>query len=418
MADQPVEVFVQVAGDDLYAGTLWPHSGRQGDSASFEYAREYLADLSSYDLDPAMPRVAGRLQTRPGQALFGAVGDCAPDSWGRKLIQRANRADALRDNRPPRKVREIDFLLDVGDETRQGALRFQFPSGEFLATRGSGVPPFVDLPRLLNAATEFDSDTISESDLRLLLRAGSSLGGARPKAHVLDRRGTVLIAKFPRVGHDRWDVITWEAITLQLAWKAAITTAAASIEHVDGKPVLLLPRFDRDRDGHRIGYVSAMTVLETADGQTGDYFDLAQAVEQNSPSAIADLHQLWRRIVFGRLIHNTDDHLRNHGFLREQLGGWSLSPAFDLNPNPDPGEFRTTLGGEDGDRPDVLLDPAVAATFRLRPEQARAIILEIVEALASWREVANRMGAGSNEIELMAAAFESPAATSIRAALA
>lgn len=152
------------------------------------------------------------------------MGDCAPDGWGRTLIIRAEREDALGEGRPVRKVREIDFLLGVRDDQRQGALRFQHDGGPFLADGERGVPPLVNLPRLLNAAMEFERDTASASDLRLLLRAGGSLGGARPKSHVLDKQGRVLIAKFPRVTQDKWDVTTWEAITLDLARQAGITT--------------------------------------------------------------------------------------------------------------------------------------------------------------------------------------------------
>jgi serine/threonine-protein kinase HipA len=417
MTDEPVGVFVRIDGRDAAAGTLWPHAGRQGDSATFEYDRDYLAYSRAYDLDPALPRVGGRLQTPAGLALFGAMGDCAPDSWGRTLILRAEREDALREGRPARKVREIDFLLGVRDDQRQGALRFQYDGGPFLADGERGVPPLVNLPRLLNAAMEFERDAASASDLRLLLRAGGSLGGARPKSHVRDKQGRVLIAKFPRVTQDKWDVTTWEAITLDLARQAGITSPDSTLRQVDGKPVLLIHRFDRDAAGDRIGYVSGMTLLETTDGQTHDYFDLADVIEQTSPSAIADLHELWRRVAFGRLIHNTDDHLRNHGFLRQTDAGWSLSPAFDLNPNPEPGEFRTTLGGGDGDRPDVLLDATVAATFRLKPEQAREVVREVIDALASWRDVAERYGPPRREVELMADAFESPAAIAIRKAV-
>ncbi len=418
MSDQQVDVFVQIAGRDARAGTLWSHEGRHGDSATFEYDRDYLAHPRAYDLDPALPRVGGRLQTPTGLALFGAMGDCAPDGWGRTLVLRAEREDALRDGRPARKVREIGFLLGVRDDQRQGALRFQHDGGPFLADGERGVPPLVNLPRLLDAAAEFERDAASASDLRLLLRAGGSLGGARPKSHVLDKQGRVLIAKFPRVTQDKWDVTTWEAIALDLARHAGIASPDTTLRQVDGKPVLLIHRFDRDAAGGRIGYVSGMTLLETTDGQTHDYFDLADVIEQTSPSAIADLHELWRRVVFGRLIHNTDDHLRNHGFIRQNDAGWSLSPVFDVNPNPEPGEFRTTLGGGDGDHPEVLLDATVAATFRLKPEQAGGVVREVIDALASWRDVADKYGVPRREAELMAGAFESPAAISIREAVA
>lgn len=417
MTDEPIDVTVQIDGQDVRAGIVWPHTSRRGDSATFEYVSDYVAHPHGYDLDPTLPRVGGRLHTPAGVAIFAAMGDCAPDGWGRTLILRHERDSALREGRAPRQVREIDFLLGARDDQRQGALRFQRGGGPFLADGGRGVPPLVSLPRLLNAAMEFERDNANATDLRLLLRAGASLGGARPKAHVVDQQGRVLIAKFPRVTQDRWDVTTWEAITLELAQRAGLDTPAFSLRQVDGKPVLLLHRFDRDEVGSRIGYVSGMTLLETTDGQTHDYFDLADVITQTSPSVITDLHELWRRVVFGRLIHNTDDHLRNHGFLRQTDAGWSLSPVFDVNPNPEPGEFRTTLGGGDGDDPDVLLDPAVAAAFRLKPDQAKAAVSQIADALASWRQVAESYGVPRREAELMADAFESAAVVSIRRAL-
>ena len=417
MVDQPIDVTVQIDNKDIRAGILWPHTSRQGDSATFEYDRGYLAYPRAYDLDPALPRVGGRLHTPAGVAIFGAMGDCAPDGWGRALILRNERESALREGRAPRQIREIDFLLGARDDQRHGALRFQLNGGPFLAEGERGVPPVVNLPRLLNAATEFERDTANASDLRLLLRAGGSLGGARPKSHVLDKQGRVLIAKFPRVTQDKWDVTTWEAITLDLAQRAGLNTPEFHLRQVDGKAVLLIQRFDRDDAGSRIGYVSGMTLLETTDGQTHDYFDLADAIAQTSASVTADLHELWRRVAFGRLIHNTDDHLRNHGFLRQTDAGWSLSPVFDVNPNPEPGEFRTTLGGGDGDDPHVLLDATVAATFRLKPDQAKAVLRDVADTLSSWREVAEKYGAPRREAELMADAFESPAVAAIRAAL-
>lgn len=417
MTDEPIGVTVQIDGEDVTAGTLWPHTSRQGDSATFEYDRDYLAYPHAYDLDPALPMVAGRLHTPAGVAIFGAMGDCAPDGWGRTLMLRHERESALREGRTPRQIREMGFLLGARDDQRQGALRFRHDGGPFLADGERGVPPLVNLPRLLNAAMEFERDTAGAGDLRLLLRAGGSLGGARPKSHVLDKQGRVLIAKFPRVTQDRWDVTTWEAITLDLARRAGLDTPKFNLRQVDGKPVILIHRFDRDDAGGRIGYVSAMTLLETTDGQTHDYLDLADVIAQTSPSTVADLHELWRRVAFGRLIHNTDDHLRNHGFLRQTDAGWSLSPMFDVNPNPEPGEFRTTLGGGDGDDPAVLLDATVAATFRLKPDQAKAVVGEVAEALSSWRGVAEHYGAPRREVELMADAFESPAVAAIRDAL-
>ncbi|MGH3495198.1 MAG: type II toxin-antitoxin system HipA family toxin, partial [Sciscionella sp.] len=378
------------------------------------YDPAYLASPLAYELDPALPLVSGQIQTPQGRALFGALTDCAPDGWGRALITRGERELALREHRAPRTITEAAFLLGVRDDQRQGALRFRHDDGPYLAEDNQGVPPFVMLPQLLNAAVEFERDTLTSNALRMLLRAGSSLGGARPKAHVIDQQGRVSIAKFPRVTQDDWDVTTWEAITLTLARDAGINVPEFTLRPVTGKPVLMIARFDRDATAQRIGYVSAMTMLEAVDREPHDYFDIAAVITQTSPNALSDLHELWRRIVFGRLIRNTDDHLRNHGFLRLTDSGWSLSPVFDVNPNPSAGEFATSLAGGDGDTPDVLLNPDVAAEFRLTPEQAEDIVREVATAIKPWRNVAARLGASSNEIALMANAIETFGASGVR----
>lgn len=174
------------------------------------------------------------------------------------------------------------------------------------------------------------------------LRGGSSLGGARPKAHVIGTDGRLAIAKFPSPKNDDWDVIHWEHVALELARRAGITTADHQLERIDGKPVIILRRFDRRADGRRIGYISAMTLLSAGDGQTFDYLDIAEQVEADSDRATEDLRDLWTRAAYGRLISNTDDHLRNHGFLRGPAG-WRLSPAFDINPNPQREPFATAF---------------------------------------------------------------------------
>jgi serine/threonine-protein kinase HipA len=241
------------------------------------------------------------------------------------------------------------------------------------------------------------------------LRAGSSLGGARPKAQVVDNNGRLSIAKFPRVQGDDWDVIRWEAVAHALAADAGITMSRARLELIDNKPVLLLERFDRtDRaaqDGgrERIGYVSAMTRLETTDGVPGDYLEIAAVTERQR-----DRQELWRRIAFTMLISNTDDHLRNHGYLRLSSSGWDLSPAFDINPNPDGGPFATQLNGDDTGDIKNLLD--LANHFDLTAEDANNTLREVIEATSRWAEVAHRAGVSKSEIGLMAPAFERQAA--------
>lgn len=407
MGDEPIEVDVQIAGRDVPAGRLWAHQHGRSESSTFSYREEYLEREDAYELDPALPLQAGRHHTAVGQALFGGMGDCAPDGWGRRLVRRAAARRARDGGRHGRGLTEIDFLLGVRDDLRQGALRFRRPDSPcYLAGETEGVPHLIGLSRLLNAAEELERDEPSSEDLRLLLHGGSSLGGARPKAHVIDTAGRVAIAKFPAPAADPWDVIRWEAVALTLADRAGIDVPAHSLHLIDHRPVLVIRRFDRDSRG-RVGYVSAMTMLGTRDGEQGSYLEIAEAIEGRSPDASADLRELWRRIVFTVLISNTDDHLRNHGFLHRRSPGWSLSPAFDLNPNPEgPIKHLATAIDEGDSQASLARALEVAELFRLSDEQARTILAEVCAATDTWRETAHATGLGAHELGRLEGAFE------------
>jgi serine/threonine-protein kinase HipA len=405
MADSEVEVVVGLRGLDVTAGRLWAHRRRGAESATFAYSDEYLARSDAYPLDPALPLAAGQHQTPDRLALFGAFSDLAPDRWGRRLIARAERQRVRREGGSERSFGEIDYLLGVRDDMRQGALRFRDPeAGTLLADESGGVPLLIDLPELLVAADLLDRDEAGEEELRTLLRGGSSLGGARPKAHVVQRDGTLAIAKFPSPS-DEWDVIRWEAVALELARGAGIDVPSWSLHTVDGRAVLIVDRFDRAGDW-RIGYASAMTMLELSDRERGSYLDVASAIEEQSPRANDDLAELWRRIVFSVLISNTDDHLRNHGFLRSSSAGWSLSPAFDLNPNPEPGR-KALSTAIDWDDPTASVDLAldVAPYFRISKDRAREVLDEVRGAIGRWRAVAAKAGLDRPAIDAMAPAF-------------
>jgi serine/threonine-protein kinase HipA len=307
-------------------------------------------------------------------------------------------------------------LLGVRDDLRQGALRFRdVDGGVFLADEIDGVPHLLELPRWLSAADRLERDEASEDELRALLRGGSSLGGARPKAHVLDAEGRISIAKFPSPANDGWDVIRWESVTLQLAHDSGIRVPDSALHVIDGQPVLVVRRFDRVRD-QRVGYVSAMTMLELNDGDRGSYVEIADVIERFSPSATADLRQLWRRAAFSVLVSNFDDHLRNHGFLWETSAGWSLSPAFDMNPDPRPGPrlLSTSIDfGEDEARVDTLL--AVADYFRLDASTAKTVLGEVVAATGNWRARARETGLRDAALAQMEPAFEHEQAAIARA---
>jgi serine/threonine-protein kinase HipA len=407
MVEQPIAVDVQIAGRDVPAGRLWTHRHGRSESATFSYREDYLQLDDAYALDPSLPLQAGQQQTPVNQPLFGAMSDCAPDGWGRRLVRRAEAQQAREANTRQRGLTEIDFLLGARDDLRQGALRFRgHDSEQYLAVDNEGVPHLIGLPRLLNAAEELERDEPTSEDLRLLLHGGSSLGGARPKAHVLDTEGRLAIAKFPSPKNDDWDVIRWEAVALTLARHAGITVPEHQLHVIERRSVLVLRRFDRDTSG-RIGYLSAMTLLQARDGEQASYLEIAETIEERSPSADADLRELWRRIVFTILISNTDDHLRNHGFLRSSTAGWSLSPAFDLNPNPEGGAKQLTTA-IDGNNTEASLATAieVAGPFRISAAQAHAILAEVLAATERWRDVARGMGLGDRQLERLEPAFE------------
>ncbi len=407
MADQPIEVVIELVGEDVLAGRLYSHRRRGSESASFVYETAYLGRSDAYALDPALPLTQGTLQTTVGLKMFRAFADAAPDRWGRRLITRAERRRATAERTTPRSLAEIDFLLGVRDDLRQGAVRFRDPtSGRFLAGTDIGVPDLTDLPRLVQAAEHLETDEETDAELRELLRVGSSLGGARPKAHVIDADGRVAIAKFPSALHDTWNVTAWEKVSLDLARKAGIRVPESRLLWLGRRSVLIVNRFDRE-GARRIGYVSALTMLEASDGDLGSYLDIAAAIEQISSRASDDLQELWRRIAFSILISNTDDHLQNHGFLHAGAGTWTLSPAFDLNPNPEPGIKQLSTAIDEYDTTaSVQTLMTVAGLFRLTEVAAAGVLTEVSAATEQWRAVAAGHGLTESEITHMALAFE------------
>jgi serine/threonine-protein kinase HipA len=402
-----VAVFIVVGEKNLLTGRMYSHRHRGAESASFVYDDRFLASPDAYALDPVLPLVAGTLQTPVGRPLFGAFTDSLPDRWGRMLIRRAERVRAKAASTAPGSMSEVDLLLGVRDDLRQGAMRFKLDEqGPFLATEDSGVPALADLPALVDIAARVERDSADYDDLRRLLRAGSSLGGARPKAHVLDAAGRLAIAKFPSDGSDAWDVMAWEKVALDLAQDAGVTVPDSQLISIGDRHVLIVDRFDR-RGAARIGYASAMTMLEARDGDQRSYLEIAAVIEERSARATADLRQLWRRMAFSILISNTDDHLRNHGFLHDHAEAWSLSPAFDLNPNPAPGpKYLSTAVDFDDTRASVETLLSVADHFRLGTSQALDVLADVTRAVANWRRVAQTHGLTQREVGEMELAFE------------
>ena len=403
-----VLVYVDIGGTPHLAGRLWARVRKGRESATFEYDAGWLAYANRFALEPALTLGPGPFHTTSGRPLFGTIGDSAPDRWGRVLMRRAERRRAERVGETPRTLMEIDYLLGVDDEARQGALRFASQEGgPFLAEHEAArIPPLIDLPQLLSAAEHVVGDTDSDEDLRLLLAPGSSLGGARPKASIRDRDGHLAIAKFPHKD-DEINAVLWEGVALRLAAKSGIPVPDWRIEHVLNKPVLLLRRFDRVQ-GERIPFLSAMSMLGASDNESRSYLEFVDALRQYGASPNQDMHELWRRIVFNILISNTDDHLRNHAFLYTGPDGWRLAPAYDLNPVPTdikPRVLTTAIDLDDG-AASLDLAMSVVGYFELDENKAHAIAAEVGMAVRTWREEAAQLGLTPAEIDRMASAFE------------
>lgn len=406
--DRETCVYVDLDSKPHLVGRLWAHFRRNKESASFEYDDSWLENPVRFSLEPALQVGPGAFHTPADAPMFGAIGDSAPDRWGRALMRRAERRRAERAGTAPRSLQEIDFLLLVDDEARQGALRFaEKEGGPFLREEGGKrIPPLIELPELLSAAEHVVDDKDTEEDLRLLVAPGSSLGGARPKASVIEKDGQLAIAKFPR-RDDEYNTVVWEAIALALAAKAGIPVPESRLETVSEKPVILLRRFDREKAA-RIPFLSAMSMLGAKDRDVRSYLEMVDALRQYGAAPKEDMEQLWRRIVFSILISNTDDHLRNHGFLYVGKAGWRLSPAYDLNPVPVDIKPRilTTAINEDDGTASLDLAMSVADYFELQKHKAKAIVAQVGTAVSTWRGEAAKHGIRKAEIERMATAFE------------
>jgi serine/threonine-protein kinase HipA len=402
------EVFIELEGDPYLVGRLWSRSNKGRESASFEYDKTWIASELRFPLEPLLTMDAGTHHTQPGKPLFGAIGDSAPDRWGRALMRRSERKTAEREGRTPRTLMEIDYLLLVDDGIRQGALRFRDANtSEFLANMQPVIRPLVDLPKLLAASDRVSNDTDSEDDLRLLLAPGSSLGGARPKAAVVDSNGSLAIAKFPHKG-DEYNIELWSCLALVLARNAGIKVPPHRMTTVADQQVLLVTRFDRN-GGRRIPFLSAMSMIGAADNETHSYLELVDAIRQHGAEVREDLRELWRRILFSVLVSNVDDHLRNHGFLYDtSKRGWRLSPAYDLNPVPVDVKPRilSMMIDERDNSASFDLAIEVGAYFGLEDNEMRVIAGEVARAVSTWRDEAKRLAISGEEINRMATAFE------------
>jgi serine/threonine-protein kinase HipA len=383
-------------GDARPVGVLtrWPGAIL---SVAFGYARSWLDDLGrNFPIDPALP-LSEAQYTVPGRRVPGIFADTAPDKWGEALMVR----------REGRDLDAWEFMVGVADDTRMGALRLRRGvDGPFIADREPAVPPFTHLRELQAMARQFedDPDSMTSSQVALLVAPGSSLGGARPKANYVAPDGSLWIAKFPSKT-DRRDVAAWEHVYANLARVAGIEVAETELVTVVGPMrTFATRRFDRTPTGRRL-YASAVTMVGRTDTVGADYIDIVQAITDHvGPDHVReDLVQLYRRMTFNVLAGNRDDHLRNHGFLRH-ADGWRLAPAFDMNPAREMREHATAVNGKVAS-PDAVDVLDVRSFFGLSEKAARAVIADVADAVSEWRSMASSVGIGRAEQDQVAVAL-------------
>jgi serine/threonine-protein kinase HipA len=416
---RPTRESLEVVLGDQVVGTLFHTRGQ----FSFAYSREWLQSPQRFWLDPELELYAGEHHASGGN--FRIFLDSAPDRWGRLLMERRETLQAEAEDRPTRTLREWDFLIGVQDITRMGALRFRADAAsDFLDNQMLAAPPVTSLPELQTISRALEGKSVKSNAqltrwLAALVAPGSSLGGARPKANFLQLDGSLWIAKFPSRA-DRCDVAAWEMLLHGMAKDAGIEVPEAHLLWLGGQDTasgtnrshrcFCVQRFDRV-DGakqfkERRFFVSAMTLLRADDGQQShSYQDLAAFIAQHGAAGKikADLAQLFRRAAFNIVVSNRDDHLRNHGFIREATG-WRLSPAYDMNPNPEKYEHALAIAPNDP-RPSIGTLLGAATHYRLSSTEASRVVDEVTGAVRTWKTRAAQLKIPRAEIQMMAGAF-------------
>lgn len=403
--------------EDALGDLLHDKQGRR-ESSVFEYSDSWLADGARFAIDPALPLVRGpQYPDRESDSVFhGAIRDTEPDGWGKRVILRAHakrRAAARQrgDEFSPESLGDLDFLLAVDDESRMGALRLRDEDRLFQGTTEGGTgraPPLVELGQLLAASHALERSEETAGDVAYLLGRGTSLGGLRPKCTIRDEDGHLAIGKFPSVTDER-AVTKAEVLALKLATTAGINAAEARIVKCDDVPIAVIRRFDRTKEGNRIPYLSATTLLGTSrnDPREHTYTEIVDALRVHGAHAQHDIEELFRRIAFSIAVNNVDDHLHNHGFLHVGHGQWRLSPAFDINPFPERArELKTWISEECGPEASFKSLLGVAPYFALKPDFARAVIQTVIDSVKSWRSVGVHLGMTRPELDAVAEAFE------------
>jgi len=401
--------------EPIYMGLLSTEFTRGKEIFSFKYSEEWLKSNFSQILDPDLQFYSGPQYISDEKPNFGIFLDSSPDRWGRLLMKRREAALARLEGRSEITLKESDYLLGVFDGHRMGALRFKETfEGPFLNdNKKFASPPWTSIRELEEISLKLeDDDVIDNSEywkwLSMLVDPGSSLGGARPKASVVDNKKNLWIAKFPSQ-NDNKDIGGWEMVAHELAKNAGLNIAESMVQKFSSKYyTYLTKRFDRTDNGERIHYASAMTMLGYTDGTDfkdgASYLELVEFLSNNGANIESDLEELWRRIVFNIVISNTDDHLRNHGFILTE-NGWILSPAFDINPNEDGTGLSLNISLDDNSL-DLDLPMGVIEYFRLDKQRALKIIEKIKKSVSNWRNTAIKYKLSKTEQELMAKVFD------------
>lgn len=411
-----IQVYAHWAGlkEPSMMGTLVATPVRGKEVFSFEYSSEWLKSGFTHLIDPELQLYPGQYFPSGDKPNFGVFLDSCPDRWGRVLMERREAVLARKENRPEKKLLESDYLLGVFDSHRMGALRFKLQNSDHFLNdeKEMAVPPWSSLRELEHAIQMFEQNEVQDIDylkwIGLLIAPGSSLGGARPKACVLDTKNNLWIAKFPSI-KDKKDVGAWEMVVHKLAKKAGLNVPQSKARQLGNEHhIYLTRRFDRNEKGERIHFTSAMTMLGYADGaghETGvSYLELVEFLIRNGADVNTDLEELWRRMVFNIGVKNTDDHLRNHGFLLTGTG-WKLSPAYDMNPNEHGTGLHLNISETDNSL-DFDLALSVAHYFRLNQNKAKSILDQVKSSVSKWKKVASECGISRTEQEMMRRAFE------------
>ena len=390
-------------------GSLNYESLRGNDSYGFSFDKGWIKNHGGLFLSEDLNNFLGWQYTQPGRDIFGCFADALPDRWGRTLLNRREQIEATEEKRPVRRLSSFDYLIGIDDYSRMGGFRFkETTEGPFICTeKNLSIPPLTSIRDLIFASQEIEesedkNELPDKKWINQLILPGTSLGGARPKAGVVDERNVLYVAKFPS-RKDDYDVALWEHLCHLLATKAGINSAKTRVLGAGEKyHTLLSRRFDRTADGRRIHFASAMTLLGLTDGcnaETGNgYLDIVDFIIQNCCDVEANLRELYRRVAFNICVGNSDDHFRNHGFLLTKRG-WTLAPAYDINPTANDYQSILVTSSSNEANLDILLD--AADDYMLRKTDAKDIINQVTAAVKDWKQIAVELGIAQREYSLL-----------------